>query len=190
MLRSIRRTVVVAVATSSTAAALMVAGLAPTAEATPINCIVQPPPPQGACYEPVWVDGKQVTMVFPQAGTPLDPVPHAKQQPFYVTAPLTDAAQGPQPGFPHDHVIEAAPGEAGWTPFFHAYFVFCSPEGISTGACTFLLESPTGGELLPFTKSVTGYDLTTAAGIQAAADAGLVVLVDLGVVLKGTVTGP
>jgi hypothetical protein len=159
------------------------------AEATPIDCIVQPQPPQGACYEPVWVDGKQITMVFPQAGQPLDPVPHAKTQPFYVTAPLTDTAQGPQPGFPHDHVIEAAPGEAGWTPFFHGYFVLCSAGGISTGACSFMLESPFGPQLLPFTTGVTGYDLTTAAGIQAAADAGLVVLVDLGVVLKGTVTG-
>ena len=188
MLHSIHRTVAVAVATLSTAAALMVAGLAPAAEATPINCIDQPQPPQGACYEPVWVDGKQVTMVFPQAGAPLDPVPHARPQPFYVTAPLTDAPQGPQPGFPHDHVIEAAPGESGWTPFFHGYFVLCSPEGISTGACSFVLESPFGPPL-PFTKSVTGYDLTTAAGIQAAADAGVVAIVDLGVVLKGTVTG-
>jgi hypothetical protein len=172
------------------ATVLILALVAPTAaQAAPINCIVQPQPPQGACYEPVWVDGRQITMVFSQAGQPLEPAPHAKTQPFYVTAPLTDTAQGPQPGFPHDHVIAAAPGEAGWTPFFHAYFVLCSSEGISSGACTFLLESPTGGQLLPFAQSVTGYDLTTAAGIQAAADAGLVVLVDLGVVLKGTVTG-
>ena len=162
---------------------------APAAQAGVIDCVVQPQPPKGACYEPVWVDGQQVTMVFPQAGQPLDPVPHAKTQPFYVTAPLTDTAQGPQPGFPHDHVIGAAPGEAGWTPFFHGYFVLCSSEGISTGACSFMLESPFGPQLLPFTTGVTGYDLMTAAGVQAAADAGLVVLVDLGVVLKGTVTG-
>jgi len=189
MLRLIRRIVVTAAATLSALFVLMVAGLTPAAHATPIDCIVQPQPPHGACYEPVWVDGRQVTMVFPQAGHPLDPVPNAKQQPFYVTAPLTDTAQGPQPGFPHDHVIEVPPGDAGWTPFFHAYFVLCSPEGISTGACTFILESPTGGAPLPFTQSVSGYDLMTAAGIQGASDAGLVVLVDLGVVLKGTVTG-
>jgi len=188
MLRLIRRIVEVAAATLPAVVVLMVAGLTPVAHATPIDCIVQQQPPQGACYEPVWVDGRQVTMVFQQAGHPLDPVPNAKQQAFFVTAPLTDTTQGPQPGFPHDHVIEAAPGEAGWTPFFHAYFVLCSPEGISTGACTFILESPTGPPL-PFAKSVSGYDLTTSAGIQGASDAGLVVLVDLGVVLKGTVTG-
>jgi len=161
----------------------------PAAQAEPINCVVQPQPPRGACYEPVWVDGRQVTMVFPQAGAPLDPVPSAKQQRFYVLAPQTESPQGATPGFPHDHVIGAAHGETGYTPFLHAYFVICSPEGISTGACLFNIETPPGGAPLPLTKSVAGYDLTTAAGIQAAADAGHVVLVDLGVVLKGTVTG-
>jgi hypothetical protein len=161
----------------------------PAAQARVIDCVVQPQPPLGACYEPVWVNGQQVIMVFPQAGAPLNAVPSAKQQPFYVLAPQTDTPQGATPGFPHDHVIQAAPGEAGYTPFLHAYFVLCSPEGISSGQCIFNIETPPGGAPLPFTKSVPGYDLTTAAGIQAAADAGLGVLVDLGVVLKGTVTG-
>jgi hypothetical protein len=38
-------------------------------------------------------------------------------------------------------------------------------------------------------KSVTGYDLRFAAGIQAAASAGLVVLVETGSVIIGT-AGP
>ena len=42
---------------------------------------------------------------------------------------------------------------------------------------------------LQLTKSVTGYDLTFAADIQAAANAGLVVLLDTGAVFIGTV-GP
>ena len=32
----------------------------PAAQAEPINCVVQPQPPRGACYEPVWVDGRQL----------------------------------------------------------------------------------------------------------------------------------
>ncbi len=72
-------------------------------------------------------------------------------------------------------------------PLLHGYYVICSPEGISTGACTFNMETPPGGAPIPLTKSVTGYDLTTAEGIQAAANAGLVVLLDTGAVFIGTV---
>jgi hypothetical protein len=42
---------------------------------------------------------------------------------------------------------------------------------------------------LQLTQSVTGYDLRFAADIQAAASAGLVVLVDTGTVIIGT-AGP
>jgi len=51
------------------------------------------------------------------------------------------------------------------------------------------VEPPPGRVPLPLTKSVTGYDLTFAADIQAAASAGLVVLVDTGAVFIGT-AGP
>jgi hypothetical protein len=163
---------------------------APAAQAAGvIDCVVQPQPPQGACYEPVWVDGRQVTMVFPQAAASFNPVPSAEQQNFYVVAPQTDTAQGETPGFFHDHVIETAPGDRGFTPFMHGYLVICSEEGISTGDCTFNLETPPGGSPIPLAKSVTGYDLTTAEGIQAAADAGLVVLIDTGAVFLGVVAG-
>ena len=161
----------------------------PAAQARVIDCVVQPQPPQGACYEPVWVNGQQIIMTFPQDGVPVHKVPSAKQQPFYVLAPQTGTAQGQTPGFFHDHVIATAPSEGGFTPFMHGYLVICSPEGISTGACTFNVETPPGGAPLPLTKSVTGYDLTFAADIQAAANAGLVVLVDTGAVFIGTV-GP
>jgi hypothetical protein len=161
----------------------------PAAQARVIDCVVQPQPPQGACYEPVWVNGQQIIMTFPQDGVPVHKVPSAKQQPFYVLAPQTDTAQGPTPGFFHDHVIATAPSEGGFTPFLHGYFVICSPEGIATGACTFNVETPPGGVPLQLTKSVTGYDLRFAADIQAAANAGLVILVDTGAVLIGTV-GP
>ena len=64
-----------------------------------------------------------------------------------------------------------------------------SPEGISTGACTYNVETPPGGVPLPLTQSVTGYNLTFAADIQAAASAGLVILIDTGTVIIGT-AGP
>jgi hypothetical protein len=161
----------------------------PAAQARVVDCVVQPQPPQGACYEPVWVNGQQIIMTFPQDGVPVHKVPSAKQQPFYVLAPQTGTAQGQTPGFFHDHVIATAPSEGGFTPFMHGYLVICSPEGISTRACTFNVETPPGGAPIPLTKSVTGYDLTFAADIQAATNAGLVVLIDTGAVFIGTV-GP
>src|SRR6478736_630340 len=80
-----------------------------------------------ACYENVWVNGVQVRMTFPQAGVPVHSVPSAKQQAFYVIAPQTATAQGETPGFFHDHVIEAAPGQRSYTPYMHGYLVICSP---------------------------------------------------------------
>jgi hypothetical protein len=162
----------------------------PAAQARVIDCVVQPQPPQGACYEPVWVNGQQIIMTFPQAGHPLDPVPSAKTQPWYILGPQTGTAQGQSPGFFHDHVITTAPGEGGFTPLLHGYLVICSPRGISTGACTYNWETPPGGTApIPLTQSVTGYDLTFAADIQAAASAGLVILIDTGTVIIGT-AGP
>ena len=117
----------------------------PAAQARVIDCVVQPQPPKGACYEPVWVNGQQIIMTFPQDGHPVHKVPSAKQQPFYVLAPQTGTAQGQTPGFFHDHVIATAPSEGGFTPFLHGYFVVCSQEGISTGACTFNVEDPSWG---------------------------------------------
>lgn len=162
----------------------------PAAQARAIDCVVQPQPPQGACYEPVWVNGQQAIMTFPQgAARTFDNVPTSRQQPLYVLAPQTGTAQGPTPGFFHDHVIATAPPEGGFTPFMHGYIVICSPDGIATGACTFNVETPPGGAPLQLAKSVTGYDLTSAADIEAAAEARLVVLVDTGAVFLGTV-GP
>jgi hypothetical protein len=192
-MRSTIRNVAAATATvlgvAVTATVLVALMAPPAAQARVIDCVVQPQPPKGACYEPVWVNGQQVIMTFPQDGHPVHKVPSAQQQSFYILGPQTGTAQGQTPGFFHDHVIATAPGQGGFTPFMHGYFVVCSQEGISTGACTFNWETPPGGAPLPLTKSVTGYDLTFAADIQAAANAGLVVLVDTTAVLIGTV-GP
>lgn len=116
----------------------------PAARARMIDCVVQPQPPQGACYAPVWVNGQQIIMTFPQAGHPVHNVPSAKQQPFYILAPQTGTAQGQTRGFFHDHVITTAPSEGGFTPFLHGYLVICRPQGISTGACTYNVETLLG----------------------------------------------
>jgi hypothetical protein len=189
-LRTVAATTATVLVVALTATVLVFGVLVPpAAQARVIDCVVQPQPPQGACYEPVWVNGQQIIMTFPQAGVPFQKVPSANQQPFYVLAPQTGTAQGQTPGFFHDHVIATAPRAGGFTPFMHGYLVICSPEGIATGACTFTVETPPGGVPLPLAQSVTGYDLTYAADIQAAANAGLVDLIDTGAVFLGTV-GP
>ena len=188
-IRNVAATTATVLVFALTATVLVFAFAPVAAQARVIDCVVQPQPPQGACYEPVWVNGQQIIMTFPQAGHPVHNVPSAKQQPFYVLAPQTGTAQGQTPGFFHDHVIATAPSEGGFTPFMHGYLVICSPEGIATGACTFNVETPPGGAPLQLAKSVTGYDLTFEADIQAAANAGLVVLVDTGAVFIGT-AGP
>jgi hypothetical protein len=186
-IRNVAVTTATALCFAMTATVLVALMAPPAAQARVIDCVVQPQPPKGACYEPVWVNGQQIIMTFPQDGRPVDPVPNAKTQPWYILGPQTATAQGPTPGFFHDHVITKAPGEAGFTPFLHGYLVLCSPQGITTRACTFNWETPPGGSTpIPLTQSVTGYDLTFAADIQAAANAGLVVLVDTGAVSIGT----
>jgi hypothetical protein len=52
----------------------------------------------------------------------------------------------------------------------------------------FNIETPPPGSPLPLTTSAAGYDLTTAEGIQAAADAGLIVLLDTGAVFIGNIS--
>ena len=188
-IRNVAATTATVLVFALTATVLVFAFAPPAAQARVIDCVVQTQPPQGACYEPVWVNGQQIIMTFPQDGVPVHKVPSAKQQPFYVVAPQTGTAQGETPGFFHDHVIATAPSEGGFTPFMHGYLVICSQEGISTGACTFNWETPPGGVPLQLTQSVTGYDLRFAADIQAAANAGLVVLLDTGAVFIGT-AGP
>jgi hypothetical protein len=140
-----------------------------------------------ACWENVWVDGHEVRMTFPQAGDPMPNIPKAKTQPFYVIAPQSDTPQGDVPAFVHDHTIAAAPGSPGWTPFMHGYYVICSQEGISTGACQYSFRMIPGGSI-PLAVSVNGQPLTSAATIEAGIDAGLLVAVDTGAVLIGTVS--
>jgi hypothetical protein len=181
MRRLIRRTIAVAVV--SIAIAMFVSAV-PAAQAVPVNCVNQTH--QGACYEFVWVNGVEVRMTFPQAGKPLSHVPNAKVQNFYVIAPQTATPQGDIPPI-HDHTIQAAPGDPGWTPFMHGYFVLCSAEGLTSDCVATFTQFP-GVGTLPLAKSVNDEPLTSAETIEAGINAGLLVAVDTGAVFIGTVS--
>ena len=181
MRRLIRRSIAVAVA--SIAISLFVSAV-PAAQAAPVNCLRQTH--QGACYELVWVHSVEVRMTFPQAGNPLPTIPNAKTQNFYVIAQQTDTPQGDLPAN-HDHTIQAAPGDPGWTPFMHGYFVLCSAQGLTSGDCV-AVSTDFGFGPLPLAQSVNGEPLTSAETIEAGIDAGLLVALDTGAVFVGTVS--
>jgi hypothetical protein len=180
MRRLIRRSIAVAVV--SIALSMFVSAV-PAAQAAPVNCLEQTH--QGACWELVWVNGVEVRMTFPQAGNPLPTIPNARVQNFYVMAAQTATPQGYVPPI-HDHTIQAAPGDPGWTPFMHGYFVICSAEGLASGACV-AVSTDFGFGPLPLAQSVNGEPLTSAETIEASIDAGLLDLVDTGAVFVGTV---
>jgi hypothetical protein len=180
MPRLIRRSIAVAVV--SIAISMFVSAV-PAAQAAPVNCLNRTH--QGACYELVWVNGVEVRMTFPQAGNPLPTIPNAKVQNFYVIAAQTDTPQGFVPPI-HDHTIQAAPGDPGWTPFMHGYFVLCSAEGLTSGCVATFTEFP-GFGTLPLAKSVDGEPLTSAETIEAGIDAGVLDLFDTDAVFIGTV---
>ena len=181
MRRSIRRSSAVAVV--SIAISMFVSAV-PAAQAAPVNCLNRTH--QGACYELVWVNGVEVRMTFPQAGDPMPTIPNAKVQNFYVMAAQTATPQADVPPI-HDHTIQAAPGDPGWTPFMHGYFVICSAEGLTSGDCVAVFTDFGFGPL-PLAESVNGEPLTSAETIEAGIAAGLLVALDTGAVFVGTVS--
>jgi hypothetical protein len=139
-----------------------------------------------ACYEMVWSDGVPVRMTF--ANLQFPPTTNAPMGNFYVLAPQTDTLQGWVP-FPHDHVVGAMPSQnhGGYTVHWHGYFVFCSAEGMASGACVPSMTTVPGFGTVPFAKTVNGQTLTSAQSIESAANAGLLTLFDTGGVLVGTI---
>jgi hypothetical protein len=131
------------------------------------------------CYEKVWSGGTEYRMTFSNlsfsGNAPKD------LDAFYVTAPQRAEAQGYSPAFLHDHTVRDIPKRnAGtYTTKLQGFFVLCSGQGLSTGACVPLWTSPAGPPA-PFAKSVDGHDLTSTGAIESAAAAGDVVLVNLG----------
>jgi hypothetical protein len=181
MRRLIRRCIAVAVVSLAIS---MFVSVVPAAHAVPVNCVHRTH--QGACWEFVWVHGVEVRMTFPQGGDPLPTIPNAKVQNFYVIAPQTDTPQGDVPSPLHDHTIKAAPGDSGWTPFMHGYFVVCSAAGLASGCVA--VSTDFGGGPLQLAQSVNGEPLTSAETIEAGIDADLLELVDTNAVFVGTVS--
>ena len=147
---------------------------------------------QGAvtpCFEPVWADGVQVKMKFVN----LNPKPsNAPTVNFYVLAPQTGTPQGLVP-FLHDHVIGDVQNHGdddrgdNRRVRYHGYFVLCSAQGLSNGACVPTMTSIAPGTTLPFAKTVNGHKLTSDDSIESAANSGLLTLFDTGGVIIATV---
>jgi hypothetical protein len=190
------RLFVAALALGGMAFGVVTATAAPSAEAAGLrNCVDIPNPPQVGrvgCYALVWSDGVQYRMTFPNQT--LDGATPRELDPFYVLAPQTSAAQGYPPNtFAHDHVVRALPAgnHGAYSVQLQGFFVVCSGEGIVSGACVPAWTSVGGPEQLPLATTVNGLPLTSTEAIESAADAGLVVPINLGpgAVLVGTISG-
>ena len=134
------------------------------------------------CFEKVWVDGDQFKMTF----VDLNPTPsNPSDVNFYVLAPQTRTPQGSVPFF-HDHVTaDTRPHDENHGDLnvhYHGFLVFCSAQGISSGACVPTMTSTPGGIIVPFAKTVNGHRLTSVDPIESAANSGLLTLVDTGAV--------
>jgi hypothetical protein len=181
------------IATLSLAAVAVAFVAAPSAGAAGLrNCVEVTGPQSGrvGCYEQVWADGVEYRMTFSNTrfagATPKD------LDPFYVLAPQTDRPQGWPPNtFLHDHVVRGVPSQndGGYSVQLQGYFVFCSGQGIVSGACVPSWTS-IGEDQLPFAATVNGQPLTSTDAIESAADAGNVALINLGpgAVIVGTIT--
>jgi len=183
-------------------AALAIAGTAlgivatvPAADASGLrNCVEVPISKAGqvGCYELVWANGVQRRMTFSNQG--FDGATPKDLDAFYVLAPQTSNAQGYPPNtFPHDHVVRDVPaGNHGtYSVKLQGYFVLCSGQGITTGACVPSWTNVGGPDALPFAQSVNGQSLTSTGAIEAAAAAGLVSPINLGpgAVIVGSLGG-
>jgi hypothetical protein len=174
-------------AASIVAAMMLLSATAPVAQAAGVRNCVDLTRRSPACYELMWLDGDEVKMTFPQSGNPRPGTFNAQVHNFYVIAPQTDDAQGTAP-FLHDHVIGVSPGQnRGVSVFWHGYFVLCSPEGISTGACVSVLSEIPGVGSLPLAESVNGQMLTSIDDIESFVNSGLLTLIDTGAEYVGTI---
>jgi hypothetical protein len=181
------------IATVSLAAVALAFVAAPSAGAAGLrNCVDITGPQSGrvGCYEHVWADGVEYRMTF--SNTRFTGATPQELDPFYVLAPQTDKPQGWPPNtFLHDHVVRAVPSQnhGAYSVQLQGYFVLCSGQGIVSGACVPAWTS-VGENQLPFAMTVNGQPLTSTDAIESAADAGHVVLNNLGpgAVIVGTVT--
>ena len=170
--------------TTTVAALTLVLGTASPVQAAGLkNCadngVVAP------CFEKVWSDGVQVKMTF----LDFNPTPSsAPTRNFYVIAPQVRVPQGTVP-FLHDHVIgDVSPRNHGDDPVrYHAFFVLCSAQGISSGGCVPTMTSIPGVGTIPLAKTVNGQMLTSVDPIESPANSALLTLFDTGGVLIATI---
>jgi hypothetical protein len=174
----------VLIGTTTLAALTLLLGAASPVQAVGLkNCadngIVAP------CFEKVWSDGVQVKMTF----LDFNPAPsNASARNFYVIAPQVRVPQGTVP-FLHDHVIGGlSPRNHGDGPVrYHAFFVLCSAQGISTGGCVPAMTLIPGLGTVPFAKTVNGHKLTSADRIESPENSGLLTIMDTGGVIIATI---
>jgi hypothetical protein len=179
----------VLVGTTTVAALALVLGAASPVQAAASlkNCadngVIAP------CFEKVWSDTAQVKMTF----VDFNPTPStAPTRNFYVIAPQTRAPQGRVP-FLHDHVIGDVSAQnhgddrGNNLVRYHAFFVLCSAQGMSSGGCVPTMTSIPGLGTIPFANTVNGHKLTSADAIESPATSGLLTLFDTGGVLLASV---
>jgi hypothetical protein len=179
-------------ATVAAALALVLPTAAPAHAAGPRNCteLTGRDVDRVGCYELVWVDGVEYRMTF--ANVQFNgKVPSDRLGTFYVIGPQTDTPQSEDATFVHDHTVAGTPQQnhGSYRVHLRGIFVLCSAEGLASGACEATLSPLEGLGTLPLATTVNGQPLTSVEAIEAAAEAGLVTLLDTGAVLVGTISG-
>ena len=189
-----RRTTRILMATMAGAALAVVAPTAAAVDAAGLrNCteLTGHDVDRVGCYELVWVDGVEYRMTFANVQFRGN-VPSDKLGVFYVIGPQDDTPQSEEATFVHDHTVGGTPRQnhGSYSVVLRTFFVLCSAEGISSGACVPTFSPLPGDGELPLATTVNdGQPLTSVEAIEAAADAGLVTLLDTGQPIVGTVSG-
>jgi hypothetical protein len=186
------RTMRILMATIAAALALVLPCAAPAHAAGPRNCteLTGRDVDRVGCYELVWVDGVEVRMTFANVQFS-GKGPSDRLDNFYVIGPQDDTPQSEEAAFVHDHTVRDVPRQnhGSYSVHLRGFFVLCSAEGLATGACVPTLSPLEGLGTLPLATTVNGQMLTSVETIEAAAEAGLVTLLDTGAVLVGTISG-
>jgi hypothetical protein len=95
--------------------------------------------------------------------------------------------------FLHDHVVGDVPSQnhgddrGNDRVRYHAFFVLCSAQGISSGGCVPTMTSIPGVGTIPLAKTVNGQMLTSVDPIESPANSALLTLFDTGGVLIATI---
>lgn len=173
-------------------AALAVLAAAPVDAAGLRNCteLTGHDVDQVGCYELVWVDGVEVRMTFANVQFRGN-VPSDKLGVFYVIGPQDDTPQSEEATFVHDHTVGGTPRQNHGTygVILRTFFVLCSAEGIASGTCVPTFSPLPGLGDIPLATTVNGEMLTSVEVIEAAANAGIVTLLDTGQPIVGTISG-